>query len=199
MNPADVAQSALPVTADLSIFSLFLQAHWVVKLVMIGLLACSIWVWAIAIDKLLLFARTKRAMDRFEQAFWSGQSLEELYRALSAKPTHSMAALFVADMREWKRSFEGHARSFAGLQTRIDKVMDVTITREIDRLERRLLVLATVGSAGPFVGLRTFPVLLFLASPPTFRGALDLPSRSHSAKPCRALTPGRRDSRSSPC
>jgi len=153
MNPADVAQSALPVTADLSILGLFLQAHWVVKAVMIGLLACSIWVWAIAIDKFLLFRRTKNAMDRFEQAFWSGQSLEELYRALSAKPTHSMAALFVAAMREWKRSFEGHARSFAGLQQRIDKVMDVTITREIDRLERRLLVLATVGSAGPFVGL----------------------------------------------
>jgi biopolymer transport protein TolQ len=153
MNPADVAQSALPVAADLSIFSLFLQAHWVVKAVMLGLLACSIWVWAIAVDKILLFARTKRAMDRFEQAFWSGQSLEELYRALSAKPTHSMAALFVAAMREWKRSFEGPARSFAGLQQRIDKVMDVTIMREIDRLERRLLVLATVGSAGPFVGL----------------------------------------------
>ena len=93
MNPADVAQSALPVTADLSILALFLQAHWVVKAVMLGLLACSIWVWAIAVDKILLFARTKRAMDRFEQAFWSGQSLEELYRSLSARPTHSMAAL----------------------------------------------------------------------------------------------------------
>ena len=60
MNPADVAQSALPVTADLSILSLFLQAHWVVKAVMLGLLACSIWVWAIAVDKILLFGRTKR-------------------------------------------------------------------------------------------------------------------------------------------
>jgi biopolymer transport protein TolQ len=125
----------------------------VVKLVMIGLLICSIWVWAIAIDKTLLFNRTRRAMDRFEQAFWSGQSLEELYRSLSSRPTHSMAALFVAAMREWKRSFEGQARSFAGLQMRIDKVMDVTIAREIERLERRLLVLATVGSAGPFIGL----------------------------------------------
>ena len=92
-------------------------------------------------------------MDRFEQAFWSGQSLEELYRALSARPTHSMAALFVAAMREWKRRFEGQSRSFAGLQMRIEKVMDVTIAREIERLERRLLVLATVGSAGPFIGL----------------------------------------------
>ena len=65
MNPADVAQSALPVSADLSIFGLFLQAHWVVKLVMLGLLVCSVWVWAIAIDKTLLFNRTRRAMDRF--------------------------------------------------------------------------------------------------------------------------------------
>jgi biopolymer transport protein TolQ len=152
MNPADIAQSALT-SADVSIFSLFWQAHWVVKAVMIGLLVCSVWVWAIAIDKLLLFTRTKKATDRFEQAFWSGQSLEELYRSLAAKPTHSMAALFVAAMREWKRSFESQSKSFAGLQMRIEKVMDVTIAREIERLERRLLVLATVGSAGPFVGL----------------------------------------------
>ena len=151
MNP-DV--SVLPsISAEVSIFSLFLQAHWVVKSVMIGLLVCSIWVWAIAIDKLLLYTRTRRAMDRFEQAFWSGQSLEELYRSMSSRPTHSMAALFVAAMREWKRSFEGPARSFAGLQMRIEKVMDVTIAREIERLERGLLVLATVGSAGPFIGL----------------------------------------------
>jgi biopolymer transport protein TolQ len=92
-------------------------------------------------------------MNRFEQAFWSGQSLEELYRSLSSRPTHSMAALFVAAMREWKRSFEGPSKSFTGLQMRIEKVMDVTITREVERLERNLLVLATVGSAGPFIGL----------------------------------------------
>jgi biopolymer transport protein TolQ len=154
MNPAEVAQSALPLaSADVSLIALFWQAHWVVKGVMLGLLFCSVWVWAIAIDKSFLFARAKRAMDRFEQAFWSGQSIDELYRALSAKPTYSMAALFVAAMREWKRSFESQSRSFAGLQTRIDKVMSVSIAREIERLERRLLVLATVGSAGPFVGL----------------------------------------------
>jgi biopolymer transport protein TolQ len=154
MNPAEVAQQALPLTsADLSLFGLFWQAHWIVKTVMLGLIVCSIWVWAIAIDKTVLYTRTRGAMDRFEQAFWSGQSLEELYRSLSSRPTHSMAALFVAAMREWKRSFEGPSRSFAGLQMRIEKVMDVTITREIERLERRLLVLATVGSAGPFIGL----------------------------------------------
>src|SRR5260370_42207562 len=119
---------------------------------MVGMLAWLGWVWAIAIDKIFLYSRTRRAMDRFEQAFWSGESIEELYRALSAKPTQSMAACFVAAMREWKRSFESHARSVAGLQMRIEKVMNVSIAREIERLERRLLVLAPVGSAGPFWG-----------------------------------------------
>jgi len=120
MNPGEVAQNVLQLTSsDLSLITLFLHAHWLVKTVMIGLLLASIWVWAIVIDKTMLYARTKRAMDRFEQAFWSGQSLEELYKTLSARPAHSMAALFVAAMREWKRSFETQSRSFAGLQTRI--------------------------------------------------------------------------------
>ncbi|HET7190332.1 MAG TPA: protein TolQ [Pseudolabrys sp.] len=154
MNPADVAQSVLPLTSsDLSLLTLFWHAHWIVKTVMIGLLVCSVWVWAIAIDKTVLYTRTRRAMDRFEQAFWSGQSLDELYRTLSTRPASSMAALFVAAMREWKRSFEGSTRAIGGLQMRIEKVMEVTIAREVERLERRLLVLATVGSAGPFVGL----------------------------------------------
>src|SRR3984893_347728 len=152
MNPADLPQIGLS-SSDLSLLTLFLQAHWIVKTVMVGLLVCSVWVWAIAIEKTLLHMRMRKAMDRFEQAFWSGQSLEELYRSLSARPNHSMAALFVAAMREWKRSMEGQPRSFAGLEMRIEKVMDVTIQREIARLERGLLVLATVGSAGPFVGL----------------------------------------------
>src|ERR1700732_3246332 len=154
MNPADISASAMPLTSsDLSLFHLFWQAHWLVKTVMLGLIICSIWVWAIAIDKTMLFRRIRKAADSFEQAFWSGQSLEELYTSLAAKPGHSTGALFVAAMREWKRSFEGQTRSFAGLQMRIEKVMDVTIAREVERLERRLRVLGTVGSAGPFIGL----------------------------------------------
>jgi len=135
------------------VLDLFWHADPLVKGVMLGLLAASIWVWGIAYNKWRLYARTRHSMDLFEKTFWSGQSLEELYRTVSARPSHSMAALFVAAMREWKRSLEGHVRSFAGLQMRIEKVMDVTIAREIERLERHLLVLATVGSAGPFVGL----------------------------------------------
>ncbi|RXF73491.1 protein TolQ [Hansschlegelia zhihuaiae] len=140
-------------TPDMSLWGLFLQAALVVKLVMLGLLAASVWCWAIVIDKQLLFSRTKRNMDKFEKIFWSGQSLEELYRSLLNRPNSAMAALFVAAMREWKRSYESGSRSVAGLQQRIDKVLDVTIAREVERLESKLLVLATVGSAGPFIGL----------------------------------------------
>ena len=143
----------MPSGAPISIWDLFQHADFVVKLVMVGLLVASVAVWAIAIEKLILYSRTRRAMDSFEQAFWSGQSLEDLYKTLAAKPGYATGALFVAAMREWKRSFEGHARSLAGLQMRIEKVMDVAIAREVEQMERRLLVLATVGSAGPFIGL----------------------------------------------
>jgi biopolymer transport protein TolQ len=152
MNPADVAQAA-PVAHDLSFFGLFWQAHFIVKLVMLGLLAASVWCWAIIIDKTLLYARSKRAMDRFEDVFWSGQSLEELYRSLQSRPATGLAAVFVAAMREWKRSFEGSGRSFQSLPQRIDKVLDVTIQREVERLNSRLTVLASIGSAGPYIGL----------------------------------------------
>src|ERR1700742_3889302 len=146
--------ASLPaIGSGVSLFDLAWHASFVVQIVMAGLLSGSVWVWAIAIDKVFLYSRTRRAMDRFEQAFWSGESIEELYRALAAKPTQSMAACFVAAMREWKRSFESHARSFGGLQMRIEKVMNVSIAREIERLERRLLGVATFGSAGPLFGL----------------------------------------------
>jgi len=136
-----------------SLISLFLDAHIVVKLVIVGLVAASVWCWAIIVDKTLLYRRTNAAMDRFEKVFWSGQSLEDLFRSLQGRTTTTMAAVFVAAMREWKRSFEAGAKSPIGLQVRIDKVIDVTISREEERLERRLLFLATTGSAGPFIGL----------------------------------------------
>jgi len=138
---------------QLSVWHLFAQAGWVVKLVMIGLLAASIWTWAIVVDKLVAFARMRGALNRFEQIFWSGQSLEELYRTLSDRKTSGMGAIFVAAMREWKKSFEKGAKSPLGLQMRIDKAMDLALTREMEKLEGRLGFLATIGSAGPFIGL----------------------------------------------
>lgn len=151
MNPSDAA-------VDLSIWELFKNAHIVVQLVIVGLLLASIWSWAIIIEKFFLFAKTRKETDKFEQVFWSGQSLDELYQALAQRRNTGMAALFVAAMREWKRSTEREgservSKPMPGVQLRVDKVMDVTISREVERLERRLTFLATVGSTAPFVGL----------------------------------------------
>ncbi len=155
MNPADIASAATHASpGDLSLISLFFQAHIVVKIVMIGLILASIWCWAIIFEKMFTFARTTRLINRFEKVFWSGQSLEELYRNLGSRSNHGTAALFVAAMREWKRSQEtGHRPALGGLQMRLEKVMDVSLQREMARLERRLLFLATVGATAPFVGL----------------------------------------------
>ena len=140
-------------SGDHSIWALFWQAGWVVKLVMRGLLAASVWSWAIIIDKLMAYARMRAALNRFEEVFWSGQSLEELYRSLSERKTTGMGSIFVAAMREWKKSFEKGVKSSFSLQNRIDKAMDLALTREMERLESRLGFLASVGSAAPFIGL----------------------------------------------
>lgn len=147
------ATGAAASEADFSLFALFWAADWVVKAVMLGLLWASVWSWAIVVDKWFSFGRARREMNRFEKVFWSGQSLEELYQTLSDRPTSGLSAVFVAAMKEWKRSHEQGASSHIGVQARLDKVLDVAITRETEPLEKRLGFLATVGSASPFVGL----------------------------------------------
>ena len=87
--------------SGVSFLELFLQAHIVVQIVMFGLLLASVWSWAIIVEKLFAFRRARIEADRFEQLFWSGQSLEELYAGLSRGKTIANAALFVAAMREW--------------------------------------------------------------------------------------------------
>ena len=157
----EVASSAVAVTpvtpeappVNFSLLGLFLSADWIVKIVMLGLLAASVWCWAIIIDKSMLYGRANRQMNAFERVFWSGQSLEELYQQMQERPSMGLGAIFVAAMKEWKRSHEQNAASFIGVQARLDKVLDVAIARESDGLEKRLQFLATVASASPFIGL----------------------------------------------
>ena len=151
MNAADAASAVAD--QQTTLLSMFWSAHIVVKIVMVGLLAASFWCWSIIGNKALLFRSFRRAMDDFEQTFWSGHSLEELYGSLHEKANTGAASLFVSAMREWKRSFQNVGASFMGLHARLDKVLDVSIAREVERLESNLLFLATVASAGPFVGL----------------------------------------------
>lgn len=144
------------VAHDLSLWGLFLQADWIVKLVMLGLIAASIWVWAVVFEKVTSLRRANRAADAFEDKFWSGGSLEQLFQSEGERPSHPMAAVFGAAMREWERSStrpgEG-APAGVGMQQRAERAMTVAIQREMDGMERWMVFLASVGSVGPFVGL----------------------------------------------
>lgn len=158
-NEAVVAATELAgsVAADFSILGLFLRADIVVKAVMIILLLASFWCWAIIYEKFMRFRRLDSQADEFERRFWSGGSLDEFYDAIGNRPDHPMSTLFASAMREWRRSSErGLPRKDglqAGLQARIHQVMRITIDREVERLERYLGFLATVGSTAPFIGL----------------------------------------------
>ncbi|MDI2089871.1 protein TolQ [Commensalibacter sp. TBRC 16381] len=155
MDPSINAANLAAPTADLSPLALFLHAALVVKLVMIGLVVASIWVWAVIFDKIVTLRKAKRQADEFEDLFWSGGSLDELYEKYGVKPSHPMAAVFSAGMGEWRRSarIDGIDMSSEGVKQRIDRAMSITITREMERLERWLTLLATIGPVAPFVGL----------------------------------------------
>ncbi|WP_339779175.1 protein TolQ [uncultured Thalassospira sp.] len=141
---------------DMSMWGLFLQAGLVVKVIMIGLLMASVWVWAIVFEKMFRLRKLRAQANQFEEAFWSGGSLEDLYDRIADRPKDPMAAIFVSAMREWRRS---NARGVSGetmrarLQQRLERAMEVTLGREMDRVERYMTFLASVGSTAPFVGL----------------------------------------------
>ena len=152
MNGTVTAQALGQAAHDLSLWGLFLQADWIVKGVMIGLLGASIWVWAIVFDKVTGIRRANKAADAFEDRFWSGGSLDDLYAREGEEPSHPLAAVFGAAMREWRRS-AGNGALLGGAKERVERAMAVTIGREMERLERWMVFLASVGSVAPFIGL----------------------------------------------
>jgi len=141
---------------DFSLWGMFSHADIIVQVVMVLLIVASFWCWAIMVEKFIRYRRIDDQADAFEEAFWSGSSLDELYKRIERKADHPMAMLFIAAMREWNRSQKqgaGEGGLSAALQERIHKVMRVTMNREIERLERYLGFLATVGSTAVFIGL----------------------------------------------
>jgi biopolymer transport protein TolQ len=120
------------------------------------LIAASFWTWAVIFEKIIRMRRLKGYAERFEEAFWSGGSLDDLYEEIDREPQDPMSSIFVSAMREWHRSADrivGSAETKASLQQRIERVMQITLGREMERLERHMIFLASVGSSAPFVGL----------------------------------------------
>ncbi len=158
MEAMDTVSLGQAAAVDLSIWGLILQADFVVKVVMLILLAASVWCWTIIFDKLRRFHRLRDQANTFEESFWSGGSLEELYEDVGNAPGHPLATLFSVAMHEWTLASQRGVmltdeRSQNNLQRRIDRVMGIALTREMENLERHMGFLATTGSTAPFVGL----------------------------------------------
>ncbi len=137
---------------DMSPLALFLQADIVVKIVMIGLLAASVWTWAIIIGHGGRLKSIARRSAKFEKDFWAAEDIDNFYTANRNSDLPS-AKVLGAGVTEWRRSTSGKKIDREGTRERLTTMMAATIAAEIDRLSDRLNILATIGSVGPFVGL----------------------------------------------
>ncbi|MFQ5971652.1 MAG: protein TolQ [Alphaproteobacteria bacterium] len=139
---------------DFSVWGLFVRSDIIIKLVMIILFFASFWSWTIIIDKWVRFRRLANQANAFEDSFWAGGSLDELYDRIGNAPMDPMSAVFSAAMGEWRRSAGRATDGMHGhLQERIERVMEVTLGREVERVERYLVFLASAGATAPFIGL----------------------------------------------
>lgn len=144
---------ALAQGIDFSFFGLFARATLTVKIVMMMLIFASIWSWAIIIEKFVSYRKARQENVAFDRMFWSGEPLDELFDQLGTDPAGRSERVFAAGMIEWRRSHREDGGLIANAQSRIDRSMDVAITKEADALQKGLPVLATVGSTSPFIGL----------------------------------------------
>jgi len=150
MNPEILGVAA---DVDYSLWGLYLRATLTVKLVMIVLVIASVWSWAIIIGKLIQYRKTRAEAERFDAEFWSGEPLDELFDRLGEEPENPAGKVFASGMIEWRRSQRDDGRMIPGAEARIDRSMDVAISKEGEELNRGLPLLATIGSTAPFVGL----------------------------------------------
>jgi biopolymer transport protein TolQ len=150
------AVAMTPVEGGMSIWDMFWKADLIVMVVMVMLIVTSIWCWTIIINKFQKVRSLNKQAESFEEAFWSGGSLDQLYERVSNRIKDPLTAVFASAMREWRRSVsKGFVASDlkTTMQQRIDRVMQVTIGREMEKIERHMGFLASVGSTAPFVGL----------------------------------------------
>lgn len=161
-NPIDRAVEAAVVEGgqiahDLSMWGLFWQADIIVKMVMLMLVFASIWCWTIIFEKLKTIKAANRRASKFEDAFWSGESLDKLYDRVKQSKPDPMLSTFIAGMDEWKMAAnaqkEGNNALQAGLLQRVERAMSVEIGRSMDAMEKNMTFLANVGSSAPFIGL----------------------------------------------
>jgi biopolymer transport protein TolQ len=148
MDPITTTAAASLGSTDFSIITLFMRADIVVKLVMISLLAASIFSWALIFDKVKVFKKLFKETELFEDQFWSSRSASEFYKKTDGGSENPLVIVFRAGME-----CAQDQKSKGQLVERTKRVMDVAIDKEVEKFEKNLTFLATVGSVAPFVGL----------------------------------------------
>ena len=158
-NPEVASQAVAHIgkNMDFSLWGLFNHVDLLGKFIILLLISGSIISWAIIFAKHNAIKRLNRSADKFDDVFWSGESLDKLYDRIHNKPADPMAATFCVGMKEWRRGMKNRFRDRGdmkiGLIQRIDRVMSVAIARELSASERYMTFLASTGSTAPFVGL----------------------------------------------
>ena len=147
---ADISSQAvgLASSADFSLMNLFIRADIIVKSVILILIGCSIFSWAIIIDKVKLFKKINVSSEEFEEKFWRSKSAETFYNSLPSNIDDPMASLF-------KESMQGllKTKSKTNLAEKMGGILEVGMEKQISKIEKGFTFLATVGSTAPFIGL----------------------------------------------
>jgi biopolymer transport protein TolQ len=147
---ADITSQAVGLASntDFSLWSLFIRADFIVKSVILMLIGCSIYSWAIIIEKFRLFKRINMESEEFEEKFWKSKSAETFYNSLPTNLDNPMALLFRDSMQTLLK-----AKNKSNLNDRMSSMLEVNIEKQIVTLEKGFTFLATVGSTAPFIGL----------------------------------------------
>ena len=147
---ADITSQAVGLASntDFSLWSLFLRADFIVKSVILMLIGCSIYSWAIIIEKFRLFKKINLESEEFEKRFWKSKSAETFYNSLPAEVENPTALLFKDIMQSLLK-----AKSKSNLNERMTSILEVNIEKQISKIDKGFTFLATVGSTAPFIGL----------------------------------------------
>ncbi len=149
----DPTTAALATELDFSLWALFARATLTVQIVMILLIVMSIWAWAITIQKVIAYRAARTELAQFEDLFWSGQALDDIFDQMGPQPPGAAQKIFASGMTEWRRSQRDDGAMIPNAGQRIDRVMDLAIARQSDALTGSLSFLATTGATAPFIGL----------------------------------------------
>ena len=147
---ADITSQAVGLASntDFSLWKLFLRADFIVKSVILILIACSIYSWAIIVEKIKLFKKIHLSTEQFEKNFWKSKSAETFYNSLPEKTEDPMANVFKNSMKTLLKS-----KRSPNLQEKMSRMLEINIEQEIEKIEKNYTFLATVGSTAPFIGL----------------------------------------------